>query len=356
MANIPKNPALVSPVSAVAEEEPFERSLRPQSLDEFVGQERLKKNLRVFIGAARQRQEPLDHCLFYSPPGLGKTTLATIIAHEMQVGLRVTSGPVLERKGDLAAILTSLSPGDVFFIDEIHRLNHVVEETLYSVMEDFKLDIIIGEGPSAKTINLPIQPFTLVGATTRAGLLTSPLRDRFGITAHLEFYTEDELVQILKRSSEILKISVDQDGYYEIGRRSRGTPRIANRLLRRLRDFADVSDGRRLTGAIAKNGLAALDVDHRGLDTMDRRLLTTLIDKFGGGPVGADTLAVALSEDADTLTDVYEPYLIQCGFIARTPRGRVATDHAYRHLDRAVPAHINKESSPQASPAQDSLF
>src|SRR5690349_3773388 len=255
---------------AIPEEEPIEQSLRPQTLDEFVGQERMKKNLRVFVEAARQRAEPLDHSLFYSPPGLGKTTLAGIIAHEMKAGLRATSGPVLERKGDLAAILTSLADGDVFFIDEIHRLNHVVEETLYSAMEDFKLDIIIGEGPSAKTINLPVPKFTLVGATTRAGLLTSPLRDRFGITAHLEFYSEDELVQILKRSSRILKVPVDGDGLHEVARRSRGTPRIANRLLRRLRDFADVSPERKVTAAVAAQGLAALDVDDRGLDTMDR--------------------------------------------------------------------------------------
>jgi holliday junction DNA helicase RuvB len=353
MVNTTQKTSLVLPAAGVPDDEPFERSLRPQTLDEFIGQDRMKKNLRVFIEAARQRKEPLDHSLFYSPPGLGKTTLAGIIAHEMGVGLRVTSGPVLERKGDLAAILTSLAPNDVFFIDEIHRLNHVVEETLYSVMEDFKLDIIIGEGPSAKTINLPIQPFTLVGATTRAGLLTSPLRDRFGITAHLEFYSEAELVQILKRSSEILKIEVDEDGYREIGCRSRGTPRIANRLLRRLRDFADVSDGRRLTAAVAKNGLAALDVDARGLDTMDRRLLSVLIEKFSGGPVGVDTLAVALSEDVDTLTDVYEPFLIQCGFIARTPRGRIATEHAYRHLNLPVPKNL-KETAPL--PAQDPLF
>src|SRR5438105_1406598 len=243
MTPIEKNPTLTP--QPTIEEEPIEQSLRPQTLDEFVGQDRLKKNLRVFIEAARQRKEPLDHSLFYSPPGLGKTTLAGIIAHEMGVGLRITSGPVLERKGDLAAILTSLGEGDVLFIDEIHRLNHVVEETLYSVMEDFKLDIIIGEGPSAKTINLPVPRFTLVGATTRAGLLTSPLRDRFGITAHLEFYSEDELMTILERSTRILKIDVDEEGFHEIGRRSRGTPRIANRLLRRLRDFADVSEGRK---------------------------------------------------------------------------------------------------------------
>ncbi len=352
MATTLKPPLAVTPMIASGEE-PFERSLRPQSLDEFVGQERMKKNLRVFVEAARQRKEPLDHCLFYSPPGLGKTTLAGIIAHEMQVGLRTTSGPVLERKGDLAAILTSLAPNDVFFIDEIHRLNHTVEETLYSVMEDFKLDIIIGEGPSAKTINLPIQPFTLVGATTRAGLLTSPLRDRFGITMHLEYYSEDDLVQILKRSSRILKMDVDEGGFHEIGRRSRGTPRIANRLLRRLRDFADVSQGKRLNAEVAQQGLQALDVDASGLDTMDRRLLSILIQKFNGGPVGIDTLAVALSEDVDTMTDVYEPYLIQCGFLARTPRGRVATEHAYRHLSLAVPANLSKETP---APAQDSLF
>ena len=336
---------------ATGEDEPVEQSLRPQTLDEFIGQQRLKKNLRVFIEAAKQRKEPLDHCLFYSPPGLGKTTLAGIIAHEMQVGLRVTSGPVLERKGDLAAILTSLAEGDVFFIDEIHRLNHVVEETLYSVMEDFKLDIIIGEGPSAKTINLPVPRFTLVGATTRAGLLTSPLRDRFGITGHLEFYNEDELVTILRRSSTILKVSVEADGLREIARRSRGTPRIANRLLRRLRDFADMSAGGKLNAEVAAHGLSALDVDDRGLDTMDRRLLVTLIEKFGGGPVGIETLAVALAEDPETLADVYEPFLIQCGFLARTPRGRVATEHAYRHLGRPAPSN----AAPPAA-AQDNLF
>ncbi len=322
---------------STSEEEPLEQTLRPQTLDEFVGQDRMKKNLRVFIEAARQRKEPLDHCLFYSPPGLGKTTLAGIIAHEMQVGLRVTSGPVLERKGDLAAILTSLNEGDVFFIDEIHRLNHVVEETLYSVMEDFKLDVIIGEGPSAKTINLPVPRFTLVGATTRAGLLTSPLRDRFGITAHLEFYSDDELMTILERSSHILKVPAESTGLKEIARRSRGTPRIANRLLRRLRDYAETSHGKKLTLEVAGSGLRELDVDDRGLDTMDRRLLSILVDKFGGGPVGSDTLAVALSEDVDTLTDVYEPFLIQCGFLARTARGRVATEHAYKHLGKPAP-------------------
>ena len=341
------NPTKTTPLAsqAVPEEEPIEQSLRPQTLDEFVGQERMKKNLRVFIDAARQRREPLDHSLFYSPPGLGKTTLAGIIAHELKVGLRTTSGPVLERKGDLAAILTSLNEGDVFFIDEIHRLHHVVEETLYSVMEDFKLDVIIGEGPSAKTINLPVPRFTLVGATTRAGLLTSPLRDRFGITAHLEFYSDEELVTILQRSSRILKVPVEPGGLKEIARRSRGTPRIANRLLRRLRDFSDLSRDKQLTLEVAAQGLAALDVDDRGLDTMDRRLLTTLIEKFSGGPVGIETLAVALSEDVETMTDVYEPFLIQCGLLARTPRGRVATEHAYKHLGKIAP-----------KPPQDQLF
>ncbi len=337
----------VTAVQGLPAEDPLEQSLRPQTLDEFVGQERLKKNLRVFVEAARARKEALDHCLFYSPPGLGKTTLATIIAQEMKVGLRVTSGPVLERKGDLAAILTGLAEGDVFFIDEIHRLNHVVEETLYAAMEDFKLDIIIGEGPSAKTINLPLPRFTLVGATTRAGLLTGPLRDRFGITAHLEFYNESELLHILKRSSRILKVEADAQGLQEIARRSRGTPRIANRLLRRLRDFADVSDGKKINAQVAAQGLASLDVDARGLDTMDKRLLTALIDKFNGGPVGIDTLAVALSEAADTVTDVYEPFLIQCGFLARTPRGRIATEHAYRHLGRPIPVRPVEPSATQ---------
>jgi holliday junction DNA helicase RuvB len=330
-----KNNPLITQVAP--EEEPLEQSLRPQTLDEFIGQERMKKNLRVFIQAAKKREEPLDHCLFYSPPGLGKTTLAGIIAHEMKAGLRITSGPVLERKGDLAAILTSLQEGDIFFIDEIHRLNHVVEETLYSVMEDFKLDVIIGEGPSAKTINLPVPRFTLVGATTRAGLLTSPLRDRFGITEHLEFYADHELLQILERSSRILKVPGEKDGLHEIAMRSRGTPRIANRLLRRLRDFAETSPGKTLSQDVVEIGLKQLDVDKKGLDTMDRRLLSTLIEKFSGGPVGIETLAVSLSEDTDTLTDVYEPFLIQCGFIARTPRGRVATGHAYAHLGKVAP-------------------
>lgn len=314
------------------DEEGLEQSLRPRTLSEFVGQEKIKKNLQVFMEAARRRKEPLDHCLFYSPPGLGKTTLAHIVAREMQVNLRSTSGPVLERKGDLAALLTSLSEGDVFFIDEIHRLSHVVEETLYSVMEEFKLDIIIGEGPSAKTINLPVPRFTLIGATTRAGLLTGPLRDRFGIVGNLGFYSLEELAQILGRSSRILKIRSEQDALEEIARRSRGTPRVANRLLRRLRDFAEVANQSCLTRSIAREGLSALEVDEEGLDAIDRRVLRALIEKFGGGPVGVETLAVAVQEEVDTLTDVCEPYLMQCGFLARTPRGRTATERAYTHL------------------------
>lgn len=316
------------------EEEPFEQNLRPQSLREFIGQEQLKRNLNVFIEAARGRRDPLDHCLFSSPPGLGKTTLAHIIAKELGVNLRNTSGPVLERKGDLAAILTSLAVGDVFFIDEIHRLSRVVEETLYSVMEDFKLDIIIGEGPSAKTISLPIPRFTLVGATTRVGLLTSPLRDRFGIVGHLTYYAVGELSQIVHRSSRILDVQVDDPGAMEIARRSRGTPRIANRLLRRLRDFAQVQGAAVVTQGQADEALTALEVDQEGLDALDRRFLIALIEKFGGGPVGIETLAVSLSEDVETLTDVCEPFLIQCGFLARTPRGRIATERAYVHTKR----------------------
>lgn len=317
---------------AVSEEERLENNLRPKSLDEFIGQPHLKENLKVFIEAAKRRKEPLDHCLFYAPPGLGKTTLAHIISREMGGNFRTTSGPVLERVGDLAAILTNLSEGDVFFIDEIHRMNHVVEESLYPVMEDFELDIIIGQGPAAKTIKLPVPRFTLVGATTRAGLLSSPLRDRFGIINHLNFYGFDELTQIVRRSSEIMNIKIDAEGAAEIARRSRGTPRIVNRLLRRVRDFAEVKGQGLITRDMAKQSLTALEVDEAGLDKMDRHLLKVLIEKFSGGPVGIDTLAVAISEEVDTITDVYEPYLIQSGFLSRTPRGRVATPHAYAHL------------------------
>ncbi|MCB4792709.1 MAG: Holliday junction branch migration DNA helicase RuvB [Elusimicrobia bacterium] len=314
------------------EEVKVENTLRPQSLDEFIGQEKLKSNLKVFIEAAKKRKEPLDHCLFYSPPGLGKTTLSHIISREMGANLRSTSGPVLERVGDLAAILTNLSEGDVLFIDEIHRMNHLVEESLYPVMEDFELDIIIGQGPSAKTLKLPIPKFTLVGATTRSGLLSSPLRERFGIVSHLTFYDLEELTKIVDRSSRILNIEIEQDAKTEIAQRSRGTPRIVNRLLRRIRDFADVKSNGRIDKDIASSSLKALDIDEAGLDYMDRRILETIIKKFSGGPVGLETIAVAVSEAVDTISDVYEPYLIQSGFLARTPRGRIVTENTYNHL------------------------
>lgn len=317
--------------SRLTEEDRIENTLRPQSLDDFIGQDKLKDNLKVFIEAAKKRQEALDHCLFYAPPGLGKTTLSHIIAKEMGGNLRITSGPVLERVGDLAAILTNLSEGDVFFIDEIHRMNHLVEEALYPAMEDFELDIIIGQGPSAKTIKLPVPRFTLVGATTRAGLLSSPLRDRFGIIGHLDFYGIKELIHIVKRSGIIMNIDIDDDAGEEIARRSRGTPRIVNRLLKRVRDFAQVGEGK-VTCSVARKALDALEVDSAGLDKMDRLLLTTMINKFAGGPVGVDTLAVAVSEEPDTITDVYEPYLIQSGFIARTARGRIVTEAGYKHI------------------------
>lgn len=317
--------------SRLTEEDRIENTLRPQSLDDFIGQDKLKDNLKVFIEAAKKRGEALDHCLFYAPPGLGKTTLSHIIAKEMGGNLRITSGPVLERVGDLAAILTNLSEGDVFFIDEIHRMNHLVEEALYPAMEDFELDIIIGQGPSAKTIKLPVPRFTLVGATTRAGLLSSPLRDRFGIIGHLDFYGTKELVHIVKRSGIIMNIDIDDDAGEEIARRSRGTPRIVNRLLKRVRDFAQVGEGK-VTRSVARKALDALEVDSAGLDKMDRLLLTTMINKFAGGPVGVDTLAVAVSEEPDTITDVYEPYLIQSGFIARTARGRIVTEAGYKHI------------------------
>ncbi|MBI3548304.1 MAG: Holliday junction branch migration DNA helicase RuvB [Elusimicrobia bacterium] len=319
------------------EDEVFDKTLRPRSLDEFIGQQKLKDNLKVFIEAARKRKEPLDHALFYSPPGLGKTTLASILAREMGVNLRTTAGPVLERVGDLAAILTDLEEGDVFFIDEIHRMNALVEESLYPVMEDFALYISTGKGPGATAMKLAIKRFTLVGATTRAGLLTSPLRDRFGIVGNLGFYETNELDQIVKRSAKILEIDSEPEGTMEIARRSRGTPRIANRLLRRVRDFAQVQGDGVITKALAKKALDALEVDPEGLDAMDRRLLLTLTEKFNGGPVGIDSLAVAVSEEIDTLVDVYEPFLIQAGFLNRTSRGRVATPKAFAHLGLKPP-------------------
>ena len=321
----------INPIQAPGEEK-IDSTLRPKNLDEFVGQENIRRNLKIFIEAARMRKEPLDHCLFYGPPGLGKTTLAYIIAHESGVNLRATSGPILERVGDLAAILTSLQEGDVFFIDEIHRLNHIVEEALYPVMEEFALDVIIGQGPSAKTLKIPLPKFTLVGATTRAGLLTSPLRERFGISEHLNFYTMEELKKIVLRSSSILNINIKDEPAAEIARRSRGTPRIVNRLLRRVRDFADVQNKGIFDIKIVKDSMEQLGVDPNGLDSVDRKILNTIIEKFAGGPVGVETIAVAISEEVDTVTDVYEPYLIQSGFLARTPRGRIVTSNAYDAL------------------------
>jgi Holliday junction DNA helicase RuvB len=318
-------------------EEPVDRALRPKTLDEFIGQDKLKENLKVFLQAAKQRKEPLDHCLFYAPPGLGKTTLANILAREMGVNLRTSSGPIMERVGDLAALLTDLTEGDVLFIDEIHRLNPLVEESLYPVMEDYTFFISTGKGPAASTLKLAVPRFTLVGATTRAGLLTGPLRDRFGIIGNLGFYEPHELSQIVRRSASILEIPCDADGAAEIARRCRGTPRIANRLLRRVRDFAQIKSEGRITGEAARYALDRLEVDAEGLDAADRRLMTTLIEKFDGGPVGLENLAIALSEELDTLTDVVEPYLIQAGFLVRTPRGRVASPKAYTHLGLKPP-------------------
>jgi Holliday junction DNA helicase RuvB len=312
----------------------LDRSLRPLRFDDFIGQDRIKDNLRVFIDAARGRGEALDHVLFCGPPGLGKTTLANIIAHELGVGIKTTSGPVLERAGDLAAILTNLQDHDVLFIDEIHRLNRVVEEILYPAMEDFQLDIIIGQGPGARSIKLDLPHFTLVGATTRTGLLTSPLRDRFGVIDRLNFYTPEELRTIVQRSAGLLRVTITDDAAAEIARRSRGTPRIVNRLLRRVRDFAQVQGDGTVTNGLVASAMKRLEVDERGFDEMDRRLLLSIIDKFEGGPVGLETLAAALNEEKDTLEDVYEPYLIQEGFLDRTPRGRQATRLAYEYFGR----------------------
>jgi len=322
---------LVEPVRK-EEDYPLENTLRPRRLAEFIGQQVLKENLSVFITAAKQRQEPLDHVLFHGYPGLGKTSLAAIISYELGVNFRSTSGPVIERSGDLAAILTNLESGDVLFIDEIHRLNHVVEEILYPAMEDFKLDIIIGQGPSARTIKLDLPPFTLVGATTRAGLLSPPLRDRFGVTLRLEFYSPAELHPIVLRSARILGIPIDELGALEIAKRSRGTPRIANRLLRRVRDYAEVRADGQITRSVADQALKMLEVDEKGFDRMDRKILHAIIEKYDGGPVGIETLAAAVAEERDTLEDVYEPYLIQEGYLKKTPRGRMATRWAYEHL------------------------
>lgn len=319
------------------QEETLERALRPKVLDEYVGQEKARGQLEIFINAARGRSEPLDHVLLFGPPGLGKTTLAHIIAKEMGVNMRQTSGPVLERAGDLAALLTNLEPNDVLFIDEIHRLSPVVEEILYPAMEDYRLDIMIGEGPAARSVRLDLPPFTLVGATTRAGMLTNPLRDRFGIVSRLEFYTSDELARIVSRSAGLLEVDMQGDGALEIAKRSRGTPRIANRLLRRVRDFAQVKSDGVVTSAIADAALKMLDVDQLGFDVMDRKLLLAVLEKFNGGPVGLDNLAAAIGEERDTIEDVLEPYLIQQGYLMRTPRGRVATQQAYQHFGLPAP-------------------
>jgi Holliday junction DNA helicase RuvB len=331
---------LIAATPVSKEEEVLERALRPQFLRDYVGQARAREQLEIFITAAKNRGEALDHVLLFGPPGLGKTTLAHIVAKEMGVNLRVTSGPVLERAGDLAALLTNLEPRDVLFIDEIHRLSPVVEEILYPALEDFQLDIMIGEGPAARSVKLDLPPFTLVGATTRAGMLTNPLRDRFGIVARLEFYNAEELTHIVKRSAQLLKIEISPEGALELARRSRGTPRIANRLLRRVRDYAEVKADGRIDTGVADAALKMLEVDSAGLDVMDRKLLHALLEKFSGGPVGLENLAAAIGEAADTIEDVLEPYLIQQGFLARTQRGRVAAPLAYRHFGLATPTRM----------------
>lgn len=325
-----------------AEEDQLEITLRPKRFSEFIGQEELKEKLKIFVTAAKQREEALDHVLFSGPPGLGKTSLSHIIAAELGVKINVTSGPALERPGDVAAILTNLNERDVLFIDEIHRLPRIVEEILYPAMEDFRLDIIVGQGPSAKNIQIDLPKFTLVGATTRTGLITSPLRDRFGIAVRLDFYPAEELEQIIGRAAKLLGVTIEREASLELGKRSRGTPRIANRLLKRVRDVAQVHGSSTIDLAITRTALKMLDVDERGFDTMDRKILKTIIEKFEGGPVGVETLSSALSEEKDTLEDVYEPYLIQCGFLNRTPRGRIATSLAYTHFG-ITPKNISQE-------------
>jgi len=334
---LPPPHRVVSAAPASPNEEAIERALRPKLLDQYVGQAKIREQLEIFIGAARKRGEALDHVLLFGPPGLGKTTLSHIIAHELGVNLRQTSGPVLEKPKDLAALLTNLEKNDVLFIDEIHRLSPVVEEILYPALEDYQIDIMIGEGPAARSIKLDLQPFTLVGATTRAGMLTSPLRDRFGIVARLEFYTAEELARIVTRSAGLLKAPMDEQGGIEIARRSRGTPRVANRLLRRVRDYADVKGSGHISQEIAHLALAMLDVDPQGFDVMDRKLLEAVIHRFDGGPVGLDNIAASIGEERDTIEDVIEPYLIQQGYLQRTPRGRIATLAAFRHLGVTPP-------------------
>ncbi len=342
--DISSDDRIVSPEVQVREPS-RDHALRPKTLDEYIGQEQVRKSLSIFIQAARGRGEPLDHVLFHGFPGLGKTTLSYIIANEMGAGIKMTSGPVIEKQGDLAAILTSLQEGDVLFIDEIHRLNHAVEEVLYPAMEDYQLDLIIGQGPGARSVKMDLPRFTLVGATTRTGLLTPPLRDRFGVMLRLEFYSPEELVTIVQRSGAILGMDIDPTGALELGRRSRGTPRIANRLLRRVRDFAEVGGHKIVNKQVADDALIMLGVDQFGLDDMDRRIMLTIIDKFEGGPIGLETLATVVCEEKNTLEDVYEPFLIQSGFIKRTPRGRVATTAAYEHFKRKIPRQLSVQQS-----------
>ncbi len=329
---------LIAPKVESVQEDALERALRPKQLDDYVGQEKIRDQLSIFISAAKSRKEPLDHVLLFGPPGLGKTTLSHIISREMGVNMQQTSGPVLEKKGDLAAILTNLEPNDVLFIDEIHRLSAVLEETLYSAMEDYAIDIMIGEGPAARSVKLDLPPFTLVGATTRAGMLTNPLRDRFGIVARLEFYSDEELSRIVSRSAKLLEVQIELSGALEIAKRSRGTPRIANRLLRRVRDYAEVKANGRVSREVADAALVMLDVDSNGLDVMDRKLLSAILEKFSGGPVGVDNLAAAISEERETIEDVIEPFLIQQGYVQRTSRGRMATARAYRHFGLVPPS------------------